>query len=132
MPEEFQQIKTELRTNAVPIVIGATAILLVAVGIYLFASRPKAPAKIQPTPQIAIETPIDLSQGQPTATSPLAGFVTPTPGPSPLPKATPTPKPGTITKTKGGQLPKSGFPALALIPISVALLGSGFILRRKI
>lgn len=125
MPEEFQQIKTELRTNAVPIVIGATAILLVAVGIYLFASRPKAPAKTTPTP-VAIETPIDLSQGQPEAVSPLAGFATPSPKPSP----TPSVKPAAITK--GGQLPKSGFPAIALVPISLALLSGGFILRRKI
>lgn len=121
MPEEFQQIKTELRTNAVPIVIGATAIFLVAVGIYLFASRPKAPAKSIPTP-VAIETPIDLSQGQPEAVSPLAGFATPSP------KPTPSPTPKTVVK----KLPKSGFPAVALVPISLALLGGGFILRRKI
>lgn len=125
MPEEFQQIKTELRTNAVPIIIGAVAILLVAVGIYLFASRPKAPAKLQPTP-VAIETPIDLSQGQPTAASPLAGFATPSPKQSPTPSVKP------VTMTKGGQLPKSGFPLLSLIPVSLALVGSGFILRRKI
>ena len=128
MPEEFQQIKTEIKNNAAPIAIGALAILLVAVGIYLFASRQTPKQQVLPK-QAVVETPIDLSQGQPTAASPLAGFASPTPSQSPSPKATPTTKPGTLKK--GGQLPKSGFPVIALIPISLLMVGGGFVLRRK-
>lgn len=122
MPEEFQQIKTELRTNAVPIVIGATAILLVAVGIYLFASRPQPKQQALPG-QVVVETPFDLSHGQPQAVNPLSGLATPTPSPSPKSLPTPSVKPGTVTK--GGQLPKSGFPAYGIALLSFGLLATG-------
>ena len=122
MPEEFQQIKTQVITNAVPIAVGGAAILLVAVGIYLFSSRQTPKQQVLPK-QAVVETPIDLSAGQPAAVSPLAGFASPTPVQAP----TPTP----ITKSTVKKLPKSGFPALALVPASLALIGSGFLLRRK-
>lgn len=153
MNGQNQQVTEERRTTTFvdqgkaiwsdfgPFIVGIMVLLLVLGGVwYLWSKRSEI--------RNAADTTVVLDQNTPEGTVPLSQVTlggtesTPTPSPIASPSVTPTPKvvAGTFTKgdatnsaaTKGGQLPKTGFPELALGFGSLATLASGIYLRRKV
>lgn len=120
-----------------PFIVGILVLLLVLGGVwYLWSKR----NQIRNTG----DTTIVLDQTTPEGSVPLSQvtFGTAQASPTPSPSVTPKPKvvDGKITKTdatvsgesKGGQLPKTGFPEVAFSLASLATLAGGFYLRRKV